>query len=163
MLVPSMLLRQLYTNNSLRNIDGGVRFSIKNRLQDTSLSGIDYILIQGQHVAPENITLHFGTGESLAASSISEQNPVAFPLKGTFDVECKIDALPEGRHEIGISFHTKGFGTLTFSVTDGLSIEKVDRTKIPRNNQDDYSPEAIQSRHAFVEAFAGKTLEHIKQ
>jgi hydroxymethylglutaryl-CoA reductase (NADPH) len=162
MLVPSMLLRQLYTNNSLRNVEGGVRFSIKNRLQDTTLTGIEQISIQGVPIAPDRIALHFSSGERVAAPDISEQNPVAFPLKGSFDVLCNIEALPEGRHEIGLSFHTKGFGTLTFSVTDGLSIDKVDRTKIPRDNHDDYSPEAIQTRQAFVEQYAGRKLEHIK-
>jgi hydroxymethylglutaryl-CoA reductase (NADPH) len=162
MLIPSMLLRQLYTNNSLTNADGGVRFSIKNRLQDTLLTGIEYILIQGVHVPLEKISLVLDDGTRLAASAIGEDQPLEFPLRGRFDVFCAVEPLAEGRHEVGISFRTKSFGVLKFSVTDGLAMEKADRTKIPRNNQDDYSPEAIQARQTFAEHYAGHKLEHIK-
>jgi len=34
MFVPSLMLRQLFTNGSLRNVPDGVQFSIKNRLSD---------------------------------------------------------------------------------------------------------------------------------
>ena len=32
MLVPQLILRQLYTNGSLQNTDDGIQFSLKNRL-----------------------------------------------------------------------------------------------------------------------------------
>ncbi len=162
MLVPSMLLRQLYTNNSLKNVEDGICFSIKNRLQDTSLTGLEEIRIGDQAVDLSLVKIVLESGDVMDAASISTTQPLAFPLKASFDVHCRVPQLPHGRHEIGVSFHTKSFGTLKFSVTDGLSLDHQDRTKIPRNNKDDYSPEAIQTRQAFVELYAGRKLEHIK-
>ena len=36
MFVPSLLLKQLYTFGSLKNIEDGIQFSIKNRLNDAN-------------------------------------------------------------------------------------------------------------------------------
>ena len=158
-----MLLRQLYTTNSLKNVEGGVSFSIKNRLQDTTLTGIDEIQIGGNVIAPDKIRLAFNSVENIAGDKVSANNPMPFPLKGSFYVICAMDHLPEGRYEIGIAFSTKSFGALKFTVSDGLSMDQLDRTKIPRDAKDDYSPEAIATRQAFVEQYAGRKLEHIKQ
>ena len=38
-LIPSMLLRQLYTFGSLKNTGQGVQFAIKNRLSDAEVVG----------------------------------------------------------------------------------------------------------------------------
>ena len=41
--IPSMLLKQLYTRDSLRNTPEGVRFSLKNRLGDATLTGLQVV------------------------------------------------------------------------------------------------------------------------
>ena len=45
MRIPGMILRRLYTNGSLQNVDGGVRFEVKNRLSDATLTRISEIKI----------------------------------------------------------------------------------------------------------------------
>ena len=40
MLIPSLLLKKLYTLGSLKNTSEGVAFSIKNRLSDAELVGL---------------------------------------------------------------------------------------------------------------------------
>lgn len=162
MLVPSMLLRQLYTTNSLRNTDSGIRFAVKNRLQDTTLTGIEGIRINGEQVAAENIELRFPDGRALPASAVSSDSPEAFALRASFEVHCKVPQLPEGKHEIGIAFQTASFGSLKFKVKDGLSTEPLNRVKLPRDPNDDYSESAIADRQKFVEDYAGTKLEHIK-
>ena len=47
-LIPSMLLKRLYTYSSLQNTVNGVQFSIKNRLSDAKLTGFHGISIDGQ-------------------------------------------------------------------------------------------------------------------
>ncbi len=161
-LVPSMLLRQLYTTNSLRNTEGGVRFAVKNRLQDTTLTGIEGIRLNGEDVALDRIALRFPDGRELPAAAVTKDDPVSFALKESFEVRCTVPQLAEGRHEIGIAFKTKSFGSLKFSVTDGLSTETENRVKVPRDPNDDYSKEAIAARQRFVEEFSGHPLEHTK-
>lgn len=162
MLVPSMLLRQLYTTNSLTNVEGGVQFSIKNRLSDATLVSLDGIKINGNQVDLASIKLRLDDGSIIDASSISESNKLDFPLKGSFDVICAVDTLEEGKHEIGIEFQVDPLGKLKFKVEDGLSAESENRVVIPRNRHDDYSEEAIQTRQKFVEEFTGGKIEHMK-
>ena len=38
--IPSMILKQLYTFGSLKNLPDGVKFSLKNRLSDATRDGV---------------------------------------------------------------------------------------------------------------------------
>ncbi|MFT7589522.1 MAG: hydroxymethylglutaryl-CoA reductase (NADPH) [Limisphaerales bacterium] len=162
MLVPSMLLRQLYTTNSLSNVDGGVKFSIKNRLSDASLSGIQGIRVNGEQIDLAKIKLQLDDGKLIDATSVSPTNKLDFPLKKSFDVICAIPSLEEGKHQIGIAFEIDPLGKLKFSVEDGLSIDIENRVVIPRDSKDDYSEEAIKNRQEFVQEFTGAKIEHMK-
>ena len=48
--IPSMLLKQLHTNGSLRNTDDGVQFSVKNRLSDATFTGLTGLKFDGYEV-----------------------------------------------------------------------------------------------------------------
>ena len=161
MLVPSMLLRQLYTTNSLTNVDQGVRFQIKNRLQDTIIHSIEGIRINGEQIPADKITLDFGEGKTMSVEEVNRDGSVDFPLRAAFDVICAVEQLNEGKHEIGIAFKAANFGSLKFKVKDGLAIEQHNRVKIPRHHTDDYSEEAIQARQDFVKDFSGHALDHV--
>ena len=53
MLIPSMLLKKLYTLGSLKNAEQGVQFAVKNRLSDAELMGLRAIAIDGKPIAFE--------------------------------------------------------------------------------------------------------------
>ena len=61
-LIPSMLLKRLYTYASLQNTEGGVQFSIKNRLSDARLTAFHGISIDGNEISNDDLTLDFGEG-----------------------------------------------------------------------------------------------------
>ncbi len=63
--VPSMLLKQLYTFGSLENLDTGVKFSVKNRLSDATITSVDSLKLGGQNVPLEKVTLNLGDGKVL--------------------------------------------------------------------------------------------------
>jgi hydroxymethylglutaryl-CoA reductase (NADPH) len=46
--IPSLVLKQLYTFGSLQNNDHQVRFSVKTRLSDASLIGLQRVQIDGR-------------------------------------------------------------------------------------------------------------------
>jgi len=46
MIVPSLLLKQLYTFGSLSNTPDGVKFSLKNRLQDATLTELIHLKLK---------------------------------------------------------------------------------------------------------------------
>ena len=60
-LIPTMLLKRLYTFASLQNTAEGVQFSIKNRLSDARLTGFHGISIDGQEISNDNLSLDLVT------------------------------------------------------------------------------------------------------
>ncbi len=160
--IPSMLLRQLYTLGSLKNVENGVQFAIKNRLTDVEFTELKSIRINQQEVSIENISIGLGDGAFLNAIDVSESNPIAFPLRNVILINARTENLPNGKHKIEISAKAKGFGSLKFEVEDSIAEVETLEVRIPRDNTDDYSDSAIKTRQEFVEKFSGAKFDHIK-
>jgi len=160
--IPSLLLKQLYTFGSLENADTGVRFSVKNRLSDATLKGVQRVMLDGKQVPLEAITLDLGDGETFSPTALPE-HPVDFPLRRIVDFVCTIDPLPLGKHKIEVHFEVKPFGKLKLKVDDSIAETRSERIVIPRSRTDDYGEDAIRARQKFAEDFTGEKLEHIPQ
>ncbi|NNE67493.1 MAG: hydroxymethylglutaryl-CoA reductase [Pyrinomonadaceae bacterium] len=159
--IPSMLLRQLYTYNSLKNTDEGITFSIKNRLTDVKFTELKSIKINGKEIPKDRITLDLGEGNVISANSVSSDSAIDFPLKKILHVHAKTNNLEHGKYKIKIAVKAKGYGSLKFEVEDSIAeVEKLD-VRIPRNEEDDYSEQAIKARRAFVEEYTGAELKHV--
>ncbi len=163
MLIPSLILKQLYSFGSLSNIDGGVKFSIKNRLSDAHLNEITKVVITGVDIPLEDIRLDFGKGEVMTPLELNENGGIDFPLKREFDVICKREHIQPGKHRIEVKFKAKPFGKLTLKVEGSYSDKKTDLPIIPRDKDDDYQDSIIRTRQEFLEEQTGKKLEHINQ
>lgn len=159
MKIPSLLLKQLYTFGSLHNVDGGVAFSLKNRLSNATVTGIQKVSIAGREVPIDRVRLDF-KGQQMKAAEVSPERPIPFPLGDTVDVLTEGENLPVGKYEIEIAFETDSFGKLAVKVEDGVE-KHVERVTVPHDKDDNYSPEAIRARQAFVERQTGKKLEHL--
>ncbi len=160
--IPSMLLKQLYTFGSLENVNGSVKFSVKNRLSDATIISIDRLNLAGNDVPLDRIKLDLGDGEVLTPAQVLE-SPIDFPLRRELDIYSAIDALPVGKHKIEIHFSTKPFGKLKLKVDGAISEKEEAVIKIPRSRTDDYGEDIIRERQGFVEAFTGQKLEHTSQ
>jgi len=158
--IPSMLLKQLYTFGSLENGDGFVKFSVKNRLSDATITSIDRLRLGGNDVPMDQITLDLGKGVPLTPTDIAD-SPLEFPLRQELDIIAVIDPLPLGKHKIEIHFDTKPFGKLKLKVDGAISEKKPKQIKIPRSRTDDYGEEIIRERQEFVKEYSGKELEHV--
>jgi hydroxymethylglutaryl-CoA reductase (NADPH) len=157
--IPSMLLKRLYTYGSLENIANGFRFSIKNRLSDAKLTGIQSIVVDGKVAPPDRITIDFGNGQQMTPQQLNGQS-IDFPLRKEVMISIQTAPLAKGRHELEITVQTSPFGKLNFSVDDSIS-EKADLTRIPRSKDNDYGEAVIKERQRFIERFSGGKLEHI--
>ncbi|MCO6512595.1 MAG: hydroxymethylglutaryl-CoA reductase [Aridibacter famidurans] len=158
--IPSMLLRQLYTYNSLKNTETGIRFSIKNRLTDVEFTELKSLRFNGEEIPLEKLTLDLGGGSVVAARDVSAENPIDLPLRKVFDVHAEIGNRPPGKYKIALAFRAKGYGSLKFEVEDSIAaVEKLE-VRIPRDDHDDYSEAVIRERQKFVEEFTGAKLEH---
>ena len=159
--IPSMLLKQLYTFGSLDNSPQGVKFALKNRLSDATITGIESVSFDGQVVPVDAITLKLGDGQVLTPAQV-KASPVDFPLRRTVDVLCAIEPLAEGKHAIEVRFSAKPFGSLKLKVDGAIAKDRPPTIKIPRNNDDDYAQEIIAARQHFVEEFTGHKMDHLK-
>lgn len=160
MQIPSLILKQLYTFNSLKNIEGGVKFALKNRLSDAKMLKLTGVKIGEIDVPLDKITIHLDDTQFRPAD-VSPATPIDFPLKKTVELVCAMPALEAGKHHLEISFELETFGALTLKVEDGVSEDSADRVVIPREKDDDYSEKAIKGRQKFVEDFTGVQLKHI--
>jgi hydroxymethylglutaryl-CoA reductase (NADPH) len=158
--IPSMLLRQLYTTNSLKNVENGVQFALKNRLSDGEFTELTSIKIDGGDIPKDRISVDLGDGNFVSAEAI--QN-AAFPLRQILTVKCANGNLEHGKHKIEIAFKAKPFGSLKFEVEDSIAQTESLEVRIPRDNTDDYSESAIKARQDFVENYSGAKLEHTRK
>lgn len=164
MFIPSILLKQLYTHGSLTKTSEGIRFSLKNRLKDATISEIQWIAIDGEKVPNEHIKLQVGPDTYLSVNEINQQGDVKFALKQTITVILNVDfPVCHEKRKIGLSFKASPFGKLKFEVEDNVSEETVDNHNIPRDPHDDYGKPIIQQRQKFFEAATGKKLNHVAQ
>jgi hydroxymethylglutaryl-CoA reductase (NADPH) len=160
-LIPSMLLKQLYTFGSLQNTANGVQFAIKNRLSDAEVTEIQRVTINGHSVSGEALQLDLGDGVLLSPEQITARQPIAFPLRKSLVLRATIEPLPQGKHTITVAFKTKPFGALKLEVEDAIAEQAADIVRIPRDGADDYGEAIIRERQAFVEQLTGTQLDHV--
>ena len=163
MQIPSILLRKLYTAGSLRNTGAGAQFALKNRLSDAELVGLSSIAIDGTLLAMDQVRLELDDHRLLTPSELNPAHPLPFPVRSTLTVQTGTPELGSGPHEIEISFDSRPFGNLLVKFEDAISDGARDIMHIPRDEQDDYSPETIQRRRALVEEVSGVKLHHLAQ
>lgn len=161
MMIPKLLLRQLYTYASLKNDTNGVRFSLKNRLTDVTLTSVEKIIISGVDVDLSQVSLDFEGIGTFTPAEISKDAAIEFPLRAIVHIHAGIGTLEKGKHEIELTFRAKTYGKLHFTVEDSISDEVDNRVKIPYSKEDDYSEDAIKARQKFVAEYTGKKPEHI--
>jgi len=159
MKIPGLILKQMYTLGSLENVEDGVRFSLKNRLSNATLTRLAEVRIDDRQVPLDRLSLEMN-GERVAASAVSPTSAVAFPLAKVVNIYARTEQLEKGQHEIALAFETTPFGTLSFKVKDAIA-EKVKRTGVPHDKDNDYTPEIVKARQKFVEEYSGHKLQHI--
>lgn len=157
--IPTLILKQLYTFGSLENIEGGIQFSLKNRLSDTRVLAVKSVAINGHEMPLGAILLDFGDNAPRKITPAFE--PIDFPLAKVVTFIIHTDHLPEGKHSIEITVEAEMFGELNIGVEDSITTQDEHLIRIPRDSTDDYSPDIIKERQAFVEEFSGKKLEHL--
>ena len=161
--VPSLLLKQLYTFGSLSNTGSDVKFALKNRLSDATLTGIRSISIDGKPADLANATLELGGGNGpIPVLRVSGSSPVEFPLKRVVQVRLEgFGALERGSHEVLVAFDAKPFGELKLKVNDTIAEPTRERLQIPYDKENDHTREWAERRRKLVAETTGQRLEHV--
>lgn len=160
MLLPQLILRQLYTNGSLKNNDEGIQFSLKNRLSDAKILSIQEISIDEQKVDLKHVKIVSEDNSEILINDINS-NPVDFPLRKIIHIKINELQLTEEKHKIKISFKVDPFGKLTLKVEDAIAGDTTHVTRIPRDIEDDYTNAIIKKRQKFIEKYSGNTYDHL--
>ena len=160
MKIPSLILKQLYTMGSLENVPRGVRFGLKNRLSDATVTAVSAITIDGSKVPLADVTLDID-GEARGPADVSAARPIALPLRRQMTVTCRCPQLGLGKHTVGIEFEAAPFGTLAFEVSDAIREHGDHRLTVPCDKENNYRPEIIRARQEFVQKMTGASLEHV--
>ena len=159
--IPKALLKKLYNRSSLRNTASGVRFSVKNRLSPASLKKVKPVILNGEAIPVEQVSVSIDGGEFIRMDRLTAGSPLDFPLGTLLTFDVSVEPLDDVEQSLELSFEVDPFGVLEFSVSDRPRGEELVPGTIPRNAEDDYSDESIRARRAFVRDKTGVALEHI--
>ncbi len=161
-MIPSLVLRKLYTLGSLRNIPAGVQFAIKNRLSDAEILEVREIAINRQPVALDQVALVLAAGNRRAAPDVCAASPQPFPLGSVVTIQTASAPLGEGKHQIEIAVESRPFGTLRLKVEDTIQeAGQPAAAHLPRDEEDDYSDEIIARRQALIREVTGVAFRHV--
>jgi hydroxymethylglutaryl-CoA reductase (NADPH) len=158
--VPEEILKRLYTYGSIQNTGEGLRFEVKNRLQDAKFAGIRRLRINGEEIDLDRVHVETADGDVLGLEEVSESDPIPFPVGRTVYVTVEEMEVPVGEHDIDIEFVAEPFGDLSLSITDTIRDEETIPT-IPRDEEDNYGEAAIAERHEYLREETGVDLDHV--
>lgn len=119
MKVPAFLLRRLYVKGSLRNVNGGFEFDLKNSLGSGYAERVLPISIDGEAL-PIDATRFIVDGESMPFASVSADKPMSLGMNKTVTIGFDGRTLSDGKHKIEVGFLVTGMGELQFDVTDAI-------------------------------------------
>ncbi len=159
--IPKSVLSKLYNRTSLRNDDGAVRFSIKNRLSPATLNELSQLSIDGLPVPLDKVSLAVESGKVMPLKKALKDGAIDFPLGTLVNFFLDIEPLAEGQHDIAMTFKAKPFGKLNLEVPDTLKTGVRMPGAVPRDPEDDYGEAVIAERQAFIREKTGSGLEHI--
>ena len=162
--IPKLLLRKLYTRGSLRNTSLGIRFGIKNRLSDATITAIRKVSLNGVPIEVADLLVRIQEADTISASKISADYPIHLKLGSGFDLELPgCEPLPRGQHQLVFEFEAEPIGKLNFDVSDRISESHDHLLRIPRYEEDDYAPQAVNERQQFAEKLSNVKLDHVKK
>lgn len=165
MFIPSILLKQLYTRGSLKSVNGGICFTVKNRLKDGTLKELQEVKVDGEPVDLANVMLEICNQEAQTAEHINQAGELDFPLRGSikFHLQGMKELVKDEKHVISIAFKVAPFGNLKLEVEDVVAEGIKKPGVIPRDEIDDYSAAAIKARQDYFEEFSHGKLNHVAQ
>ena len=119
MQVPAFLLRRLYVKGSLRSVDGGFAFDLKNSLGSGYAEQVLPLTLDGEEM-PLSSTRFDVDGETTSFDEVSGARPMTLGMNRTVTISVEGRALAPGKHKLGIGFIVAGMGKMEFEVTDAI-------------------------------------------
>lgn len=122
MQVPAFLLRRLYVKGSLRNVNGGFEFDLKNGLGSGYAEQVLPLTVDGGEV-PIADARFIVDGEALRFDEVSPERTMTLGLNKLVTIAVDGHTLDAGKHKLGIGFMVTGMGKMEFDVTDAIGVD----------------------------------------
>ena len=158
--IPAKILEHMYTIGSLKNVEKGIAFSLKNPMSDATVRGILDVQIDGAGVPSGNVFIRMGD-KFLCCTAIDEDHYIPFPLAHDLEFLVCADALEMGEHRINVAFIADPFGDVSLEVTDSITEPWMRQATLPWDKNANYEPEIIKKRLDFIQEYSGVKVEHI--
>jgi hydroxymethylglutaryl-CoA reductase (NADPH) len=161
--IPPIILEKIYCRGSLKNLEGGVSFIIKNPLKNALLTRIEGIAINGHEVRLDDVVVK-NNGTCINAGEVCPDMPLPFPMGQDVEFHARIPALAGSReHMIAVSCHTDLFGRIDLEASDSVVEARTSSNRLPCDKQHNYTPDIVKQRQDFVAEYTGTALHHIRQ
>jgi len=119
MFVSPSQLDRIYQRGSLRNIDGGFEFKLKNVIDSGTLSGVKLLTVDGTEVPLAKVSLKTNAGEK-QAEEISYRSPMPLYYNVEAVVRVAEYTLEPGVHDLVLTISVYEAGTLQLKVNDEI-------------------------------------------
>ena len=116
-MIPKVMLRKLYQNNSLKQDENEITFILQNNIYPATIIGLNPIKIDDQDFDVEKIKVVINDDVVINLVDVNKENPFKLTKGDTFTFRIEGNIEP-GKHKIDFSLLTKEAGKLTFDVED---------------------------------------------
>ena len=114
---PPYILEKIYVKGSLKNVEKGFEFSLKNVVDSGTMVELGPITVDGKAYAAESLTVITG-GQERPGDQITRLAPLPVYVGSAFTIRVNGEALAAGEHAINISVLTREIGRVSFEVKD---------------------------------------------
>ncbi len=160
--ISPLIMKKIYSIGSLKNVEDGVSFTIKNPMKDGVITGVSNICINGLEISLNDVVVGYN-GTRLRASEINQEIPLSFPMGQDIVFHARSIALAKNiEHQISISCETDPYGMLDLEAVDSVIETRETRKKIPCDKMNNYDMDIVRQRQEFIEDYSGVQLHHIK-
>ena len=118
-IVPDFLIKKIYQKGSLKKLDNGASFNLKNVLGPGFISGFNYVRINDVTYEAEKVKFIMN-GNEYTSADVSDDHPIAFRLGqvGTLVVTGDDSVVEGGVNKIVIEALNPEAGVVKLSVED---------------------------------------------
>jgi len=115
---PSMLDR-IYQRGSLKNVESGFEFKLKNLVDNGTLSGVKSVTLDGNEIPLPSVRLQTSAGEK-AAEEISYRSPLPLYYNTEATVRVAGQTLEAGAHTLVLTISVYEAGMLQLKISDEI-------------------------------------------
>ncbi len=112
-MIPPSVLRQLYVQGSLTNVEGGLAFRLRNNLAPATVLGME-ISVDGEPAGDFEVR---SGGRTIGAGELGS-GTLTFRVRDEAEIFVRGRTLAPGRHRVELKVRTKEWGVLAFDFED---------------------------------------------